>query len=77
MSLPESKQNAPYQEQLTPKSYYWCACGRSSKDPFCDGSHKVTEFVPVKFEISEEKSYWLCGCKHSTNPPFCDGTHKS
>ena len=58
------------------KSYFWCACGKSANQPFCDGSHKGTEFTPVKFEITEARKVWLCGCKHSNDPPFCDGSHK-
>ncbi len=49
---------------------------RSKRQPFCDGSHKGSEFSPVKFTISEAQKMWLCGCKHSGNKPFCDGSHK-
>ena len=59
------------------KSYWWCACGRSKSQPFCDGSHKATEFTPVKFTIVKAEKLWLCGCKHTHNQPFCDGTHKT
>lgn len=59
------------------KTYFWCACGKSQNQPFCDGSHKGTEFTPVKFEPEETKKVALCLCKHTKNPPFCDGTHKS
>ena len=58
------------------KSYWWCACGRSKKQPFCDGSHKGSEFTPQKFSVSEAQKVWLCGCKHTAGKPFCDGTHK-
>jgi CDGSH-type Zn-finger protein len=58
------------------KSYWWCACGRSKSQPFCDGSHKATEFTPVKFSMSEAQKVWLCGCKRSAGKPFCDGSHK-
>ena len=57
------------------KTYYWCTCGRSQKQPFCDGSHKGTDFVPQAFEAEETKKYGLCACKHSKNAPFCDGAH--
>ncbi|TMH88402.1 MAG: CDGSH iron-sulfur domain-containing protein, partial [Betaproteobacteria bacterium] len=50
--------------------------GRSRRQPFCDGSHKGSEFSPVKFTIGEAQKMWLCGCKHSGNKPFCDGSHK-
>lgn len=76
MADPKVAQKAPFGMELEPKTYYWCACGQSSNQPFCDGSHKGTDFTPKAFEISEKKQYWLCGCKHSKNSPFCDGTHK-
>jgi CDGSH-type Zn-finger protein len=61
--------------ELEPGKYWWCSCGRSAKQPFCDGSHKGTEFSPVPFELSETKKVWLCGCKHSDKKPMCDGAH--
>lgn len=74
---PVSPQKAPYAQELTPGDYWWCACGQSKRQPFCDGSHKTTSFTPLKFTLSEAKKVWLCGCKHSKDKPFCDGTHKS
>ncbi len=61
--------------ELEPGTYYWCACGKSDNQPFCDGSHEGSEFTPKVFEISEKKTVALCQCKHSKNPPFCDGSH--
>jgi len=58
------------------KSYYWCQCGRSNKQPFCDGSHKGTNFKPICFKAKENKKVYFCGCKKTLNQPFCDGTHK-
>ena len=58
------------------KTYFWCACGRSKKQPFCDGSHKGTEFKPLSFTAESSKKHYLCQCKHSANKPFCDGNHK-
>ena len=52
------------------------ACGQSKRQPFCDGSHKTTEFTPVKFSVTEAQKVWLCGCKKTGSKPFCDGTHK-
>ena len=57
------------------KSYWWCSCGKSSKQPFCDGSHKGSEFSPVKYESSGTKSVFFCGCKLSGKSPLCDGSH--
>lgn len=59
------------------KDYYWCACGRSKSQPFCDGSHKGTEFIPLKYTASASTTLYFCGCKHTKTPPLCDGTHKS
>jgi len=77
MSEPVIAQKAPYPEELEPGTWWWCACGKSQNQPFCDGSHKDTEFTPVKLEITEKTKVYLCGCKHSSDKPFCDGTHKS
>jgi CDGSH iron-sulfur domain-containing protein 3 len=57
--------------------YFWCACGRSANQPFCDGSHRGTGIIPVSFRIDEQKSVWLCQCKYSANKPYCDGTHRA
>ena len=59
------------------KTYWWCACGRSKSQPFCDGSHKGTGFAPLKTESAGARTAAWCGCKHSKNAPFCDGSHAS
>ena len=59
------------------KSYYWCSCGKSAKQPFCDSSHKGTTFNPVVFKATETKKMYFCGCKTTSNQPFCDGSHSS
>lgn len=71
-------QKAPYGVDVEAgKTYYWCACGRSSKQPFCDGSHKTTGLSPVAFTAEKTGQVWLCGCRKSGKAQFCDGTHKS
>lgn len=59
------------------KAYFFCSCGRSANQPFCDGSHKGTEFSPLRFTAEKDGPAWLCQCKHTNNAPFCDGSHKS
>ena len=58
------------------RKYWWCACGRSRNQPFCDGSHKGTEFSPVEWEATVSEKKWFCACKQTNDRPFCDGSHK-
>ncbi len=58
------------------KTYAYCTCGRSAKQPFCDGSHKGTTFTPLRFTAQADKEVWLCTCKQTKNPPYCDGSHQ-
>jgi CDGSH-type Zn-finger protein len=75
MTEPKIVDKKPVAMTLEPGTYYWCACGLSNNQPSCDGSHQVTEFTPVQFEITETQKVVLCLCKHTGNAPFCDGTH--
>jgi CDGSH-type Zn-finger protein len=77
MNEPVIAQKSPIVQKVEHGTYYWCACGRSKGQPFCDGSHKGTCFAPLKTEITEAKTVAWCGCKHTKTAPFCDGGHKS
>lgn len=69
-------QKSPFPVEVTAgKTYFWCACGKSAKQPFCDGSHKDTSITPVKWEAPEDKKVFFCGCKASSKTPLCDGSH--
>ncbi len=71
-------QKAPYPVEVEGgKTYFWCACGRSKSQPFCDGSHKGTGLAPLKYEAGADGKVFFCGCKASAKAPLCDGTHKA
>jgi CDGSH-type Zn-finger protein len=77
MSEPTVAQKSPFAAEVEAgKSYYWCSCGKSAKQPFCDGSHKGSAFTPVKFDAPESKMMYFCGCKHSAKGALCDGSHQ-
>ena len=76
MTTPKIAQKAPYPVDVEEgKTYFWCACGLSSNQPFCDGSHKGGGFEPTKYTADASKKVFFCGCKASENSPLCDGTH--
>ena len=74
----EIPQKSPFAVEVeTGKSYYWCACGKSKSQPFCDGSHQGSEFTPVEYKSTESETVYFCGCKQSANQPLCDGSHSN
>ena len=75
VSEPLVAQEGPYAVELQAGDYWWCACGRSKRQPFCDGSHQGTGITPVRWTLPEAGKVWLCGCKHTGKPPLCDGSH--
>jgi len=78
MDTPVIAQRAPIAIDVEAgKIYFWCACGKSQKQPFCDGSHKGTGFTPIKYEAEEAREVFFCCCKHSKSAPICDGSHKT
>lgn len=75
---PICAQKAPYLIAVEAgRKYFWCACGRSRKQPFCDGSHKGTGIEPLAFTPPGTGEIWFCGCKATKMPPLCDGSHKN
>ena len=76
--VPKIAHPAPYPVEVTAgKSYFWCACGRSRNQPFCDGSHKETTITPVRYQAEKDGRVFFCGCKQTGNAPLCDGSHKA
>ncbi|MFT4825361.1 MAG: CDGSH-type Zn-finger protein [Halioglobus sp.] len=78
MNKPNRAADSPYAVEVEAgKAYFWCSCGRSNSQPFCDGSHKDSGFSPVRYEPSEASTLYFCGCKETAKQPLCDGSHKS
>ncbi len=77
MDTPAVPQKAPFAVEVEAgKAYWWCACGQSANQPFCDGSHKGSSFRPVKYDAAKNGKAFFCGCKHTGGQPLCDGSHK-
>ncbi len=77
MSDPIPAQKSPYAVTVEAgREYWWCACGRSKSQPFCDGSHRGTGITPLRYNAEADKEVWFCGCKATQAKPFCDGSHK-
>ncbi len=78
MALVESKNATPhFVDVVEGKKYLWCACGKSKRQPFCDGSHSGSEFEPVSYTATATRRLMFCGCKASKKAPICDGSHNS
>ncbi|MDH4080800.1 MAG: CDGSH iron-sulfur domain-containing protein [Nitrospira sp.] len=77
MGQPRIAAKEPSAISLEAGTYYWCSCGRSRDQPFCDGAHEGTGIEPVEFTVTETKEVALCQCKRTKTPPFCDGTHQA
>ena len=76
MAEPKIAGQSPVKVKLETGEHWWCACGESKAQPFCDGSHQGTAFTPLKIVVNEPKEAYLCACKRTGNAPYCDGTHK-
>lgn len=77
MSDPVRAADTPYATDVEEgKTYYWCSCGKSSKQPLCDGSHQGTDFTPMAYKADASKKVFFCGCKITNNQPMCDGSHQ-
>ena len=77
MSEPLIAQKSPFVLPMKVGAYYFCMCGKSKGQPFCDGSHKGTAFRPQEWKAEANEEVWFCACKRSSHQPLCDGSHKT
>jgi len=77
MTKPHIAQKSPIVQPAEPGEYWWCSCGLSATQPFCNGAHKGTGLAPLKVQITETKKVAWCACKQTKTPPFCDGSHRT
>lgn len=78
MTDPVRAADEPYSVEVQEgRNYFWCSCGKSAKQPFCDGAHLGTDFMPVRYKAVKTETLFFCGCKATNNQPFCDGSHKA
>lgn len=78
MNTPTIAQKSPIAAAVEAgKTYYWCSCGKSAAQPFCDGAHQGSGFSPVPYTAEKTGTVYFCGCKHSANGALCDGAHKN
>ena len=78
MSEPDTPMKSPCAVDVKAgTSYWWCSCGKSASQPFCDGSHQGTDFTPQEFTAEKDETVWFCGCKATANQPLCDGSHNT
>ena len=78
MSTPDIPQKTPLPVDVEEgRRYFWCSCGKSDRQPFCDGSHQGTEFLPLTYVAETTRTLYFCACKHTRGAPLCDGSHNS
>lgn len=78
MSTPDIPQKTPLPVDVDEgRKYFWCSCGKSDRQPFCDGSHQGTEFLPLTYVAETTRTLYFCACKHTRGAPLCDGSHNA
>ena len=78
MSTPDIPQKNPLPVDVEEgRKYFWCSCGKSDRQPFCDGSHQGTEFLPLTYVAETTRTLYFCACKHTRGAPLCDGSHNA